>query len=145
MKSAVISALVASLIAFFVGYDIADTKGERNLLELRDQYAQKELALKTSYIEKEKQINESLALAFKERDDAHDRLRVLERESNRLRDEATEARRRLAKGNSACHNERTKLADCSRLIERFSEFGERCVRFSEDVAVKKDALAKMVQ
>lgn len=145
MKSAVITALVASLIAFFAGYDIADTKGERNLLELRDQYAQKELALTNHFLEKEKQINESLALAFKERDDAHDRLRVLERESHRLRDEATEARRRLAKSNSTCRDERNKLADCSRLIERFSEFGERCVRFSEDVAVKKDALAKMVQ
>lgn len=145
MKSAVMSALVASLIAFFVGYDIANTKGERNLLELRDQYAQKELALKTSYIEKEKQINESLAIAFKERDDAYARLRDIERESNSLRDEAKEARRRLAKSNSACRDERAKLADCSRLIERFSEFGERCVRFSEDVAVKKDALVKIVQ
>ena len=145
MKSAVISALVASLIAFFAGYDIADTKGERNLLELRDQYAQKELALTNHFLEKEKRINESLALAYKERDDAYARLRDIERESNSLRDEATEARRRLAKGNSACRNERTKLADCSRLIERFSEFGDRCVRFSDVVAVKKDAQAKMVQ
>jgi len=139
-------AVLAMGVALFVGgYRYAAAIYGEDIAELREDYATRAQSLEIKYREKERNYAQSLVEAWEVRDAALARADDLSGDLDRVRLEADAARRRLSgAGPDSCKSEREQLARCADLLERGAELVKRGVELSEQTAIDKDAIAKIV-
>ena len=139
-------AVLAMGVALFVGgYRYAAAIYGEDIAELREDYATRAQSLEIKYREKERNYAQSLVEAWEVRDAALARADDLSGDLDRVRLEADAARRRLSgAGPNSCKSEREQLARCADLLERGAELVKRGVELSEQTAIDKDAIAKIV-
>lgn len=138
--------LFLGIAFFFAGYQYASAVFCEEIAVLKKDYAERSRALEVKYRESEQLQNEKLILAWEERDKALASLRDRSADLDRLRKQATDARRRLsAAAGGACDAEREQLARCADLVERGADLVRRGVELSERTAIDKDALAGIVE
>ena len=140
-------AVLAMGVALFVGgYRYAAAIYGEDIAELREDYATRAQSLEIKYREKERNYAQSLVEAWEVRDAALARADDLSGDLDRVRLEADAARRRLSgAGPDSCKSEREQLARCADLLERGAELVKRGVELSEQTAIDKDAIAKIVR
>ena len=137
--------LIIAVCAFFGGYRYAAALYGQDIAELREDYAARAQSLEIKYREKERTYAQSLVDAWEARDKALARVDDLGADLERVRKQATDAKRRLsAAAGGACDDERKQLARCADLVERGAELVRRGVELSERTAIDKDALTKIV-
>lgn len=137
--------LFLGIAFFFAGYQYASSVFCEEIAVLKKDYAERSRALEVKYRESERLQNEKLIFAWEERDKALASLRDRSADLDRLRKQATDARRRLsAAAGGACDAEREQLARCAGLLERGYGLLERGAELSERTAIDKDAVVKIV-
>lgn len=138
--------LVVGAAFFFGGYQYAAALYGEDIAELREDYAARSQALEVKYREKERVQQQSLLLAWEERDKALARINDLSDDVERVRSEADAARRRLSSASATtCKSEREQLARCAGLLERGYGLLERGVELSARSAIDKDTIVKLVR
>lgn len=141
-------ALIAVLLAglsFVGGYQYAAALYSEDIAELREEYATRSQAMEEKYREKEKAQNQSLVLAWEERDKALARVNDLSIDVDRVRKQADAYLRRLSESSSdSCQSCQVELARCTRLLDRGAEVAGRCGELAQRIAVDKDAVVNMV-
>lgn len=113
---------------------------------MRTENADRVVALEEKYREKERVATEAMRMAWEQRDEARASLRDLSADTQRLRDEARDARRRLSRATEdTCQLEREQLARSAELLERGARLVERGVDLSAKSALDKDAVVTIVK
>lgn len=138
-------AVAAVGVALFVGgYRYAAALYGEDIAALREDYANRARQLEEKYRAKEQESARAIVAAWEERDRAlRDAVR-LDGDLDRLRDEAAALRRELSRAPAdPCQPCRSRLAECSKLLERGAELLERGAREYQGVAADKDALSSI--
>ena len=133
------------VVSFVAGYQFAAALYGEDIAALREDYAARAQSLEIKYREKERTYAQSLVDAWEARDKALARVDDLGADLERVRKQAADARSRLsATGAGTCDAEREQLARCANLVERGAELVRRGVELSEQTAIDKDAVVKIV-
>ena len=145
MKNKII-AVVALTAAFIGGYQFAAALYGEDLATLKEDYATRAQSLEVKYREKERTYAQSLVEAWEVRDAALARIDDLGADLERVRKQATDAKRRLsAAAGGTCNAEREQLARCTDLVERGADLVRRGVELSERTAIDKDSVVRMTK
>ena len=145
MKNKII-AVVALTTAFIGGYQFAAALYGEDLATLKEDYATRAQSLEVKYREKERTYAQSLVEAWEVRDAALARIDDLGADLERVRKQATDAKRRLsAAAGGTCNAEREQLARCTDLVERGADLVRRGVELSERTAIDKDAVVHLTK
>lgn len=145
-KAQIFAAVVALFVAAVGGYQYAAALYGQDIADLREDYATRAAALEARYREREQENARAVVAAWEERDRAKALAADLSGDLERVRLEASAARRELSgTAGDPCHDERSKLSRCTEVIERGADLVARCSRFSTDLAADKDAVVSMVQ
>jgi len=145
MKNKII-AVVALTAAFIGGYQFAAALYGEDLATLKEDYATRAQSLEVKYREKERTYAQSLVEAWEVRDAALARIDDLGADLERVRKQATDAKRRLsAAAGGTCNAEREQLARCTDLVERGADLVRRGVELSERTAIDKDAVVHLTK
>lgn len=144
-KTQILAAVAALFAAAVSGYQYAAALYGQDIADLREDYATRAAALEAKYREKEQQNARAVVAAWEERDRAKALAADLTGDLERVRMEADAARRELSRASGdPCHDERSKLARCTEVVERGAELVARCSRFYSDLAADKDAIVRIV-
>ena len=145
MKNKII-AVVALTAAFIGGYQFAAALYGEDLATLKEDYATRAQSLEVKYREKERTYAQNLVEAWEVRDAALARIDDLGADLERVRKQATDAKRRLsAAAGGTCDAEKEQLARCAGLLERGTELVRRGVELSERTAIDKDAVVHLTK
>ena len=140
-----LAALGLSAAIFVTGYQYAAALYEKDIEEMRRDYAEQARIMEEKYRATEQKQTQALVAAWQERDAALARADRLSGDVERVRKQAADARRRLsAAGTDTCESERQQLARSAELVERGSDLLDRCVKLAERTSIDKDALSKIV-
>lgn len=140
-----VAVLVASAAVFIAGYQYAAALYEKDIEEMRRDYAERSQAMEEKHSAQEQKQTQALVAAWEERDAALARVDVLTGDIDRVRKQAADARRRLsAAGTDSRKSERQQLARSAELVERGSVLLDRCIKLAERTSIDKDALSKIV-
>lgn len=140
----VLGALAVCALIFWAGYEAASNVYEKDIAELRQDYAERSQALEREYREKERTATEALAAAWQERDKALADAVDLRSDAERVHSEAAAAKRSLSRARAGtCQSERKQLARCADLLAEGVELGAEGSSLSQRVAIDKDALANI--
>lgn len=144
MKVAAI--IIAACACFVGGYRYAAALYGADIAALREDYATRASALEEKYREKEQENARAVVAAWEERDRARRDAVRLDGDLERVRDEAAALRRELSRTPAdTCQPCRSRLAECSTLLERGAELLERGAREYQGVAADKDAVVRMTK
>lgn len=113
-------------LSFYGGYELAATLYGKDIAELRQDYAARAASLEEKYREKEQAVRQSLVAAWEERDAAHadadERVRSIDADLGRMRDENAALRRQLSRASDdSCKRYREPLGECTRLLDESAE------------------------
>lgn len=137
---------VGGLVLFVGGYQYAAALYSEDIAALRADYAEHTQALEREYREKEKAATAALSAAWTERDKALADAIDLRADAERVRSEASAAKRKLSRASSGtCKPEREKLARCVDLLSEGVGLLAEGTELSQRVAIDKDALAALKQ
>ena len=138
--------LLGAAALFVGGYQYAAALYGADIAALREDYATRAQALEEKYREKERQNAAAVVAAWDERDRARRDAVDLSVALDRVRDEAAALRRQLSRAPAdSCKPCRSRLAECSKLLERGAELLERGAREYQGVAADKDAVVRMTK
>lgn len=141
-----LSILCLSVFIFIAGYLFAANRYERDIAEARAEYAIKAQTLEEKYREKDRENTKKQA----ELTDALVRARadndVLRDNTVRMQFDLDQANRRLSdRADRAGDTCSKRLAESLEIIRRYDEIASRGLELAQDVAVKKDAVVKLVK
>lgn len=139
-----LGAVAACAICAFGGYRYAAALYDKDIAELREDYAVRAAALEEKYREKERQGAEAISAAWEERDRAMADAVDLRGDLERVRREGADLRRRLSEARpDSCDACRAKLAGCVGLLEEGAGLLEEGAGLSQRIAADKDAIVKL--
>ena len=139
-----LAVLVASAAIFIAGYQNAAARYQKDIEEMRRDYAERAQIMEEKYRATERKQTQALVAAWEERDAALARVDDLTGDVERVRKQADAACRRLSgAGPDSCKSCREQLARCSGIVVRGAELVKRGVELSERAAIDKDAVVKM--
>ena len=129
-----------------VGYGIADARGDRNIAELRQQYAEKVAMAESHLREREVFYNERINKAVDELMAAESSRDSLRGDIDRLRESNAALRRRLSgTDETACKSYREALSECTGLLQRGTELLARGTEVARKNAAEHDALTAWIK
>lgn len=137
--------LVVFGVSFYAGYQYAAALYEKDIEEMRRDYAERSQAMEEKHRATEQKQTQALVAAWEERDAALARVDALTGDIDRVRKQAADAKRRLsAAGTDSRKSERQQLARSAELVERSTVLLDRCIKLAERTSIDKDALSKIV-
>ena len=145
-KTKIVVTLIGVVTIFFAGYQFAANRYERDIAEARTEYAMKAQTLEEKYREKDREntkkqaeLTNALVRARADND-------VLRDNTVRMQYDLDKANRRLSdRADRAGDTCSKRLAESLEIIRRYDEIASRGLELPQDVAVKKDAVVKLVK